>query len=83
MNLGEIGEFIVNRMINMFKADENGTRPVHGPTTFYNRPENKDLVLFYEYFHGENSRGLGASHQTGWTALIAELINDDVWEWET
>jgi hypothetical protein len=38
--------------------------------------------LFYEYFHGDNSRGVGATHQTGWTALVAELINDDAWEWE-
>jgi hypothetical protein len=83
MNLAEVADEIVKRLINIFNVDENGKRPVHGRSTFYDRPENKDLILFYEYFHGETSRGLGASHQTGWTSLIAELINDDVWEWET
>jgi hypothetical protein len=83
MNLAEVADEIVKRLINIFNVDENGKRPVHGRSPFYDRPENKDLILFYEYFHGESSRGLGASHQTGWTSLIAELINDDVWEWET
>jgi len=48
---------------------------VHGKyNAFYNKPENQNLVLFHEYFHGDTSRGLGASHQTGWTALVADLI---------
>jgi hypothetical protein len=59
------------------------TGPVHNDhAEFYNRPENRELILFYEYFHGDNSRGVGASHQTGWTALVAELINEYAWEWE-
>jgi hypothetical protein len=50
---------------------------MHGKENwFYSLPENKDLVLFYEYFHGDEGHGLGASHQTGWTALIAKLISE-------
>jgi hypothetical protein len=45
-------------------------------TGFYEKPENRNLILFYEYFHGDNGRGLGASHQSGWTALVAELLNE-------
>lgn len=83
MNLGEISNELANRVIGIFRLDEQGNRPVHSDhAEFYQRPENKDLVLFYEYFHGDSSRGVGASHQTGWTALVAELINDDAWEWE-
>jgi hypothetical protein len=52
-------------------------RPMYGKhNDFYRRPENKDLILFYEYFHGETGIGLGASHQTGWTGLIAALIQE-------
>lgn len=83
MNLGEVSKQLAGRLINIFRADENGDRPVHGRSAFYQRPENKDLLLFYEYFHGESSQGLGASHQTGWTAVIAEMVNDDAWEWES
>ncbi len=50
-----------------FRKDDKG---------FYQKPENADLVLFYEYFHGDNSRGVGASHQTGWSSLVANLISD-------
>jgi Glycosyl hydrolase family 63 C-terminal domain len=83
MNLGEISQQISNRIINMFRKDVMGKRPIHNNhAEFYSRPENMELVLFYEYFHGDSSRGMGASHQTGWTALVAELINDDAWEWE-
>ena len=83
MNLREISNALANRVISIFQKDEAGNRPVHSDhAEFYSRPENKDLVLFYEYFHGDTSRGVGASHQTGWTALVAELINDDAWEWE-
>lgn len=83
MTLGEISSELARRVISIFQQNKEGDRPVHqAHEWFYQRPENKNLVLFYEYFHGENSRGLGASHQTGWTALIAELINDEAWEWE-
>ncbi len=83
MNLGEISNELAKRVISIFRKDNMDNRPVHHDhAEFYNRPENKDLVLFYEYFHGDTSRGVGATHQTGWTALVAELINDDAWEWE-
>ena len=83
MNLGEISNGLAKRVISIFRKDNMDNRPVHHDhAEFYNRPENKDLVLFYEYFHGDTSRGVGATHQTGWTALVAELINDDAWEWE-
>ncbi|ULQ52873.1 MGH1-like glycoside hydrolase domain-containing protein [Flavihumibacter fluvii] len=83
MNLGEVSNELARRVISIFRKDAMDNRPVHSDhAAFYNRPENRNLVLFYEYFHGDLSRGVGASHQTGWTALVAELINDDSWEWE-
>ena len=83
LNLGEISHELTKRVTSIFRKDAMGNRPVHHDhAEFYSRPENKDLILFYEYFHGDNSRGIGATHQTGWTALVAELINDDAWEWE-
>ena len=55
--------------------DEKGQRPVYGGTTkFQTDPYWKDNILFYEYFHGDNGAGLGASHQTGWTGLVAVLL---------
>lgn len=63
------------RLLSIFIRNEQGERPVFGKYNwFYSKDENKDLLLFHEYFHGDNSMGLGASHQTGWTALIANLI---------
>ena len=83
LNLGDISNELTKRVISMFRKDSQGNRPVHHDhAEFYRRPENNDLVLFYEYFHGDHSRGVGATHQTGWTALVAELINDAAWEWE-
>ncbi|HID68029.1 MAG TPA: hypothetical protein EYP31_07185, partial [Roseibacterium sp.] len=59
----------------LFLADEKGDRPCHGGDDRYrDDPHYKDLLLFHEYFHSETGRGLGASHQTGWTALIASLL---------
>ena len=83
LNLEQASDQLANRIVNTFGADGQGHRPVHGPfSPFYQRPENKDLLLFYEYFHGDTAQGIGASHQTGWTAVLAELINDNAWEWE-
>ena len=74
-NLSEVGKKLALRLLHIFEKDENNRRPVNGEYNwFYKREENADLVLFYEYFHGDSLRGLGASHQTGWTALIANLI---------
>lgn len=84
MNLNEVSGALANRLVSIFERNETGERPVHGAYQgFYNRPSNKDLLLFYEYFDGDSARGVGASHQTGWTAVIAELINQAVWEKET
>lgn len=74
-NLNEVANEIERRLIRLFLPDENGSRPCHGEETRYRDDEGwKDLVLFYEYFHGDNGRGLGASHQTGWTALVATML---------
>ncbi|CAN5318620.1 glucosidase [soil metagenome] len=83
LNLERISDALAKRVVTMFEKDNNDKRPVHRDhAEFYSRPENKDLLLFYEYFHGDTGRGVGATHQTGWTAVVAELINDDAWEWE-
>jgi hypothetical protein len=64
-------------VISLFEKDADGNRRLFGDYNwFYKKPGNEHLVLFYEYFHGDNGRGLGASHQTGWTALVAELISE-------
>ena len=64
------------RLTRLFLPDDDGRRPCHGDDRRYaNDPHWRDLVLFYEYFHGDTGRGIGASHQTGWTALVAELLH--------
>jgi hypothetical protein len=76
MTLFEVSHDIVRRLAGTFVRDASGRRPVYGGTeTFQNDPHWRDLVLFYEYFHGDNGAGLGASHQTGWTGLIAPLLD--------
>jgi hypothetical protein len=76
MTLFEVAKEIVRRLSSTFLRDENGRRAVYGGTaTFQNDPHWRDLILFYEYFHGDNGAGLGASHQTGWTGLIAPLLD--------
>src|SRR5262249_24323952 len=68
---------IADRLIRIFMRDGSGRRPVYGGTgKFQEDPNWRDYVLFYEYFHGDNGAGLGASHQTGWTALVASLIDE-------
>ncbi len=75
MNLFEVAQEIANRLTRIFLRDKSGRRPVYGGTEkFQTDPQWKDYILFYEYFHGDNAAGLGASHQTGWTGLIAKLI---------
>ena len=75
MNLFEVSKEIADRLTRIFLRDERGRRPVYGGTEkFQTDPHWRDHVLFYEYFHGDNGAGLGASHQTGWTGLIAKLI---------
>ena len=71
----EVAMRLRQRLVGIFQRDAEGRRPVHGSETEYAEdPHFKDLLLFYEYFHAENSRGMGANHQTGWTGLVAEMI---------
>jgi hypothetical protein len=75
MNLFEVAREISNRLASIFLRDNNGHRPVYGGTEkFQSDPHWRDLILFYEYFHGDNGAGLGASHQTGWTGLVAKTM---------
>ena len=73
--LWEVTTELSYRLIKLFLRDENGRRPIYGDCEkFQTDPHWRDLVLFHEYFHGETGAGLGASHQTGWTGLVAKLI---------
>jgi hypothetical protein len=73
--LDEVAVELARRVTSIFLRDPHGRRPVYdGCELFQHDPYWKDLVLFYEYCHGEDGRGLGASHQTGWTALVAKLL---------
>jgi hypothetical protein len=75
MNLFEVSKEIADRLSRTFTRDQQGRRPVYGGTEkFQNDPHWRDLILFYEFFHGDNGAGLGASHQTGWTGLVAKFI---------
>jgi hypothetical protein len=75
MTLFEVAKEIADRLTRIFLRDGNGRRPVYGGTeTFQTDPHWRDLILFYEYFQGDNGAGLGASHQTGWTGVVAKLI---------
>jgi len=75
MNLFEVSREIADRLSRTFLRNGQGLRPVYGGTEkFQVDPHWRDYILFYEYFHGDNGAGLGASHQTGWTGLIAKTI---------
>ena len=79
MNLNEIADEISRRLISIFQQDSSGRRPVFGGNEkFQSDPHWRDYIPFHEYFHGDNGSGIGASHQTGWTALVAKMI-DEVW----
>jgi Mannosylglycerate hydrolase MGH1-like glycoside hydrolase domain len=76
MTLFEVAQELVRRLESTFLRDVNGRRPVYGGTAkFQEDPHWRDLILFYEYFHGDNGAGLGASHQTGWTACVAAMMD--------
>jgi hypothetical protein len=76
-NLHQIADALSAKIISIFQMRADGIRPVHEKENwFYQQPENKDLVLFYEYYHGDTARGIGAAHQTGWSSLVAALINN-------
>lgn len=93
MNLREIADELSVRLTRIFLRDKKGRRAVFGEDEkFQTDPHFKDNILFYEYFHGDNGRGVGASHQTGWTGLIATLLHDhgaepdedgpkELWRW--
>jgi hypothetical protein len=75
MTLYQVAEEISDRLISIFRRDAAGRRPVYGGmATFQDDPHWRDLLLFHEYFHGDNGAGIGASHQTGWTGAVARLI---------
>ncbi len=74
MNLWEVSEEISSRLTSIFLQDQDHKRPLYGGTDQFQDPHWRNLVLFYEYFHGDNGAGMGASHQTGWTGLVAKLI---------
>jgi hypothetical protein len=77
MNLKQVAIELTKRVISLFEKDAAGQRRFNGEYNwFYNQPGNEHLVLFYEYFNGDTGKGIGASHQTGWTALVAELISE-------
>jgi Mannosylglycerate hydrolase MGH1-like glycoside hydrolase domain len=76
MTLYEVAKELSRRLSSIFLRDSAGHRPVYGGTrTFQEDPHWRDLILFYEYFHGDNGAGLGASHQTGWTGIVARLMH--------
>jgi hypothetical protein len=76
MNLYQVAEEIAGRIVKIFVKDQNGQRPVYGGTKkFQEDPHWRDLIQFYEYFHGDNGAGLGANHQTGWTGAIARVMH--------
>jgi len=77
MNLLQIAEELAIRNNSIFLRNKNGKRPVYGKQEkFQTDPHWRDYILFYEYFHGDNGAGIGASHQTGWSGLVASLIDE-------
>ena len=75
LTISQIADDLSNRLIKLFLRDENGRRPAFGTQpVFQADPHWRDYILFYEYFNGDSGAGLGASHQTGWTGLVAKLI---------
>ena len=75
MTLWQVAGELSRRLIRLFMPDESGRRPINGDDERYRADPNwKDLLLFHEYFHGESGMGLGANHQTGWTGLVAKLL---------
>jgi hypothetical protein len=76
MTLYQVAAEVARRLGAIFLRGPDGRRPVYGGATkFQTDPHFRDCVLFYEYFHGDNGAGLGASHQTGWTGVIARLMH--------
>ncbi len=76
-NLTQVAQMHTKRILSVFKKDENGERNVFGEYNSFYKNEGNDLLLFHEYFHGDHLKGLGASHQTGWTALLLNLLDGE------
>jgi hypothetical protein len=74
LTLQEVADELRRRLISIFTRNGNGRRPVNGTQGRFDDPDWRDLISFHEYFHGDDGTGLGASHQTGWTGLVAHLI---------
>ena len=75
MNLFEVSRELSDRLTSTYTRNKEGKRPVYGGSEKFQRdPHWRDLILFYEYYHGDNGAGLGASHQTGWSGVVAKLI---------
>jgi hypothetical protein len=75
LTLKEVAQELCRRLTSLFVPDSTGARPCHGSFHSYATDKHwRDLILFYEHFHGDSGRGIGASHQTGWTALVSECI---------
>jgi hypothetical protein len=75
MALCDVATALSRRLTRIFLRDPSGRRPVHGAARPFQRdPRWQDLLLFYEYFHGDTGAGIGASHQTGWTGIVAKLL---------
>jgi hypothetical protein len=75
MTLWDVAAEISKRLTRIFLRNDAGVRPVHGANSLYGSDPNwRDLVLFFEYFHGDDGSGVGASHQTGWTGLVAKML---------
>jgi len=74
-SLKEISDKLADRVISLFIRDKNGNRPIYGDQSLFQKdPQFRDYIQFFEYFHGDSGKGLGASHQTGWTGLVARLL---------
>ncbi|MBG1272005.1 MGH1-like glycoside hydrolase domain-containing protein, partial [Nostoc sp. WHI] len=83
LTLGDIAIDLSSRLAKLFLRDENGQRPFDGAEwPFANDPHFAETILFHEYFHGDTGKGLGASHQTGWTALASRFLSDRIWQRE-
>jgi hypothetical protein len=76
LNLWEVSLELEKRLVGIFRRDASGRRAFNGDVElFQNDPHWRDLILFNEYFHGDNGRGVGASHQTGWSAVVAKMVH--------
>jgi hypothetical protein len=75
VTLDQVADELARRLESIFLRDQEGNRPVFGSSLLFNTdPHWRDLIRFHEYFHGDTGRGCGASHQTGWTGLIAQIL---------